>query len=49
MLIVNERARSALFTNDLNSLTYTCLTIKSDVYEVFVNLEKSFREYTFYA
>ncbi len=49
MLIVNERARSALFTNDWNSLTYACLTIKSDVYEVFVNPEESFREYPLYA
>ncbi len=38
----------ALFTNDWNSLTYTCLTIKSDVYEAFVNLEESFREGLFY-
>ncbi len=35
---------SALFTNDWNSLTYTCLTIKSDAYEAFVNPEESFRE-----
>ncbi len=40
---------SALFTNDWNSLTYTCLTIKSDVYEAFVNPEESFREDPFYA
>ncbi len=35
---------SAPFTNDWNSLTYTCLTIKSDAYEAFVNPEESFRE-----
>ncbi len=38
----------ALFTNDWNSLTYTWLTIKSDVYEVFVNPEESFRDDLFY-
>jgi hypothetical protein len=38
-----------LFTNDWNSLTYTCLTIKSDVYEAFVNPELSFWEGPFYA
>ncbi len=34
--------------NDLNSLTYTCLTIKSEVYEAFVNPEESFWEGLFY-
>ncbi len=34
--------------NDWNSFTYTCLTIKSDVYEALVNLEESFREGLFY-
>ncbi len=40
---------SALFTNDWNVLTYACFTIKSDVYEAFVNQEESFREGPFYA
>ncbi len=44
MLIVNEHATSALFTNYWNSLTYACLTIKSEVYEAFVNPEESFQE-----
>ncbi len=34
--------------NDWNSLTYACLTIKSDVYEAFVNPEESFQEGPFY-
>ncbi len=33
---------------DCNSLTYACLTIKSEVYEAFVNPEDSFREGPFY-
>ncbi len=46
MLIVNERAR-APYLRKIG--TYTCLTIKSDVYEAFVNPEESFREGPFYA
>ncbi len=42
MLIVNKHA-PFFFTNDWNSLTYTCLTIKSVIYEAFVNPEESFR------
>ncbi len=32
----------ASFRKDWNALTYTCLTIKPDVYEAFVNPEESF-------
>ncbi len=39
--------RSVLLTNDWNSLTYTCLMIKSEVYEAFMNTEESFRESPF--
>ncbi len=34
--------------NDWNSLTYTYLTIKLEVYKAFVNPEESFREGLFY-
>ncbi len=47
MLILNERAQRPIFMNDLNSLTYTRLTIKSDIYEAFVNPEECFRKVCF--
>lgn len=37
----------ALFINDWNSLTYTHLTIKCEVYEVFVNQRRVFRKVRF--
>ncbi len=40
---------SALFMNYWNLLTCACLTIKSEVYEAFVNPGESFREDPFYA
>lgn len=48
MLIVNDRTHDILFTNDWNSLKYTHLTIKSEVYNALVNPEDSFRESQFY-
>ncbi len=47
MLIVNERAREP-YLRMIGIHYHTCLTIKSDVYEAFVNPEESFQEGPFY-
>ncbi len=46
MFLVNEGAPPYLRMIGIHS--HTRLTIKSDVYEAFVNLEESFREGLFY-